>query len=215
MVPLARVVGAPHDRPLREIIATGSASGHRRVPLYEGNISNISAVAVWSPWDEADPGFLERATEQVTVEPHYVSPIQRLDELLPILLWRSDRMAVAVDEFGTAVGIVTLEDLMGILLGDVVRGMHLGARDVRGRINLERPDEDVLDLDASAPLGLVAELLDIDLPEREFHTVAGFMASRLRRIPRVGDAIDEEGFRFSVIEGTARAASRVRIERSD
>jgi CBS domain containing-hemolysin-like protein len=215
MVPLARVLGAPRHQSLPDIVQTGLQRGHRRIPLYEGNISNITAIALWTVWDELDSDFASRDAEEFMVDPHYVTPIQRLDELLSILLWRTDHMAIAVDEFGTAVGIVTLEDLMGILLGDVIKGVHLGPRDVQGRVNIERLGDDVLRLDASAPLGLVAEILDIDLPEREFHTVAGFVASRLRRIPAVGDAIEEQGYRITVTEGTSRAAGRVQIERID
>jgi CBS domain containing-hemolysin-like protein len=67
-------------------------------------------------------------------------------------------------------------------------------------------------MDASTPLAEIGELLDIGLPTREFHTVGGLMTSRLRRIPAVGDILEESGYRFTVVEATSRAPTRIRVE---
>ncbi len=212
MIPLAQVVGAPASHSVAELREIGRASGHRRIPLYEGNISNIVSIAAWTVWDEADPDFEQRSVEELTAPPHFASIIQRLDELLPVLLSRPDRTVVAVDEFGTATGLVTLEDLMTILLGDVARGAHLGPQAEPGVIPIEQDGTDVFVFDARAPLAEVGELLDVELPAREFHTVGGLLTSRLRRIPAVGDSLVESGQRFTVLEATSRAATRVRVE---
>ncbi|NIW23833.1 MAG: hypothetical protein GWN29_04300, partial [Gammaproteobacteria bacterium] len=63
----------------------GTNAGHRRIPLYDGNMSNIVAIASWTIWDEIDPEFAERKASDFTVPAHFASSIQRLDELLPIL----------------------------------------------------------------------------------------------------------------------------------
>lgn len=212
MIPLAQVVGAPVSHSLAELHALGRSSGFRRIPLYEGNISNIVGIAAWTVWDEAAPDFEQRSIEELTAPPVFASTIQRLDELLPVLLSRPDRMIVAVDEFGTATGLVTLEDLMAILLGDVARGAHLGPQGEAGGIPLEHEGGDVYVFDARARLAEVGELLDVELPAREFHTLGGLLTSRLRRIPVVGDWLVESGQKFTVVEATSRAAIRVRVE---
>ena len=212
MIPLAQVTGAPVSHSMAELRAIGQASGHRRIPLYEGNITNIVSIAAWTVWDEAAPDFDTRSVEELTAPPHFASIIQRLDELLPVLLSRPDRMVVAVDEFGTATGLVTLEDLMTILLGDVARGAHFGPQAEAGGIPMEEEGDDVFVFDARARLAEVGELLDVELPAREFHTVGGLLTSRLRRIPAVGDSLVESGQKFTVLEATSRAATRVRVE---
>jgi CBS domain containing-hemolysin-like protein len=212
MIPLAKVVGAPHAVAMQDLAALARATGHRRIPLYDGNISDIVAIATWTIWDEIEPGFSEKDPAELTIDPHFASSLQRLDELLPVLLARTDHMAVAVDEFGTAIGIVTVEDLMTILLGNVARGVH-PRQD--GKTPLEGIGEqigDALLLDAGTPLAEISELLDIGLPTREFHTVGGLLTSRLRRIPAVGDRLDEAGYRFTVVEASSRAPTRIRIE---
>jgi putative hemolysin len=212
MIPLAKVIGAPSSVTMAHLAALGHETGHRRIPLYDGNISNIVAIASWAIWDEFDAQFADRNPAEFTNPPHFASSIQRLDELLPVLLSRADHMAVAVDEFGTAIGIVTVQDLTAILLGNVARRSHARAGGGVEESTAEEPGDDALLLDAGTPLAEIGELLDIDLPTREFHTVGGLLTSRLRRIPAIGDTIEEGGYRFTVVDATSRAASRIRVE---
>jgi len=212
MVPLARCTGASIAATTQELLEISHKLGDRRIPIYEGNISNIVGIATWTIWDELSPGFENSTPRDLTIPPHFASSIQQLDELLPILLARTDHMAVVVDEFGSATGIVTVEDLMAILLGDVARAARPRPAGWKQSSPIEEQDDDELLIKADAPLVRIEELLDIGLPTREFHTVGGLMMSRLRRIPALGDTIDEAGYRFTVIDATERAPTRIRIE---
>ncbi len=213
MIPLAKVVGASSSGTMAELAATSRESGHRRIPLFEGNISNIVSIASWTIWDELDPDFAQRSPAELAHPAYFASSIQRLDELLPVLLSRPDHMAVAVDEFGTATGIVTVEDLMTILLGSVARRSHSQLGKPAEESAAEKHDDDqALLLDAGTPLAEMGELLDIDLPTREFHTLGGLLTSRLRRIPTVGDTLEEAGYRFTVVAATSRAPTRIKVE---
>jgi CBS domain containing-hemolysin-like protein len=212
MVPLARVTGAASQSSLKKLLAASRPSGHRRIPLFEGNISNITGIAVWSIWDELEPDFINRKVADFRVQPHFTSPIERLDDLMPVLLARKDRMAVVVDEFGSAAGIVTVEDLMMILLGEVARGVHLGPGGWGQPPEITRLGQGVILMDAQARLADTAELLDLELPAGEFHTLGGFLTGHLGRIPGKGDTVEAFGYRFIVEEGSSRAPSRIRIE---
>jgi putative hemolysin len=212
MVPLARVTGAPLKTTMRKLQTLSRRTGHRRIPLFEGNISNITRIASWSIWDELEPEFITHKVKAYSLKPHFTSPIERLDDLMPVLMARRDKMAVVVDEFGSAAGIVTVEDLMMMLLGDVAKGVHLGPGGWGEPLRVSRLDDDVIIMDAQARLPDAAELLDIELPTREFHTLGGFLTSHIGRIPIAGDSVEEFGYRFTVIEGTARAPEKIRIE---
>ena len=212
MIPLAKVIGAPSTVAMSELAKLSRDTGHRRIPLYDGNISNIVAIACWTIFDELEPGFADKSVAEFTIDAHFASSIQRLDELLPILLNRSDHMAIAVDEFGTAVGIVTVDDLTTLLLGTAARRAYPRHRRQQQTAIEEQQEGDEILLDASTPLAEIGELLDIGLPTREFHTVGGLLTSRLRRIPAVGDTLDEAGYRFTVVEATNRAPLRIRVE---
>jgi len=212
MVPLARVHGVPSTAGIEELMAISRASGHRRIPVFEGNLSNIVGIANWSVWEELEPEFGDRDLSDLRVDAHFISTIQRLDELLPVLMERGDHMVVAVDEYGTAQGVVTLEDLMEILLGDVADVLHLGPPVKSSDKPIRTQQGGVYLMDGRARLAEVSEMLDIDLPTREFHSLAGLLTNRLRRIPQKGDVIDFSGYRFSVDAATSRAATVIRIE---
>jgi len=212
MVPLARVTGAPLHSSMKKLLAISRRTGHRRIPLFEGNSSNITEIAAWTIWDELDPGFATSRLRDHSLKPYFASPVQRLDELMPVLLARKDKMAIVVDEFGSAAGIVTVEDLMMILLGDVARGVHLGPGGWGSSPEVSRLADNVVVMDAQARLLEAAELLDLDLPTRDYHTLAGFLTSNLGRIPAEGDAVEAYGYRFTVVEGSTRAPHRIRIE---
>lgn len=212
MIPLAQVVGAPKSISMAKLFELSQTKGHRRIPLYEDNISNIVAIANWSIWEELSLTFLKTKVSKLGADAHFASAIQRLDELLPVLISRSDHMAVAVDEFGTAVGIVTLEDLMTILLGDVSKRLHMGPSNSETTDQIRKQKNGVYLMDGHTRLAEVAELLDIELPTREFHSIGGLLTSRLRRIPAIKDTLEESGYRFTVIEATQRAPTLIRIE---
>ena len=212
MVPLAQVVGVGSKTSTKEVLKLGRSSGHRRIPVYQGNLSNITAIANWTIWEELDPKTTKRKLEEVCIAPYFVSTLNKIDELLPIIVARRDHMAVAVDEFGTAVGIISLEDVMRILLGDVAQQLNLNHHKLDKDSPIHRIGEDKYVLEGHTRLAVVEELLDIDLPTREFHSVAGLLTSSLRKIPVVGDSIEVSGYRFSVLEATQRTATKIGVE---
>ena len=101
---------------------------------------------------------------------------------------------------------------MTILLGKAAQGGHPVQEGGRQPTIVEEQEGEVLIMEASTPLAEIGELLDIGLPTREFHSVGGLITSRLRRIPETGDTLDEAGYRFTVIEATSRAPTRIRVE---
>ena len=212
MVPLAQVVGAESTVSANEVLALGRTSRHRRIPVYEGNLSNITAIANWTIWEELDSKIAKRPLAQLCIAPYFVSTLNKIDELLSIILSRRDHMAVAVDEFGTAVGIISLEDIMRVLLGDVAEQLNLTHRKPGSSSPIQTIGEDKYVLDGHTRLAVLEELLDIELPTREFHSVGGLLTSSLRKIPVVGDSVEVSGFRFTVLEATQRTATKIGVE---
>ncbi len=212
MIPLAQVVGADAKAKTREVLKLSRASGHRRIPVFEGNLSNITAIAHWTIWEELDGKLLKRPLRELCISPYFVSTLHKIDELLPIIVARRDNMAVAVDEFGTAVGIISLEDIMRVLLGDVAQQINLTHRKKGNGNPVQSIGNNKYVLEGNTRLAVVEELLDIELPTREFHSVAGLLTSNLRKIPVVGDSIEVNGYRFTVLEATKRAATKIGAE---
>jgi putative hemolysin len=114
-------------------------------------------------------------------------------------------MAIILDEYGGTDGIVTLEDLIEELIGDIE-----DEYDPRGRPN-RRLDDGSIELDGLLHRDDINELTGIELPDGRFNTLAGFVVDRLGRAPEVGDSIPALRHRFTITELDGHRASRVRV----
>ena len=143
----------------------------------------------------------------------YVSPLQNIDELLPELRARKDHMAIVVDEFGSAIGMITMEDIIEEVVGEIRVGYDYDEYRPRRKRDHEEIEEGVFVVDSRVSIADINELLDTELQATEFHTVGGFVEARLRHIPKVGESVVEAGWRFRVEETTERAIIKLRVER--
>jgi CBS domain containing-hemolysin-like protein len=141
-----------------------------------------------------------------------VSTYQTFDKLLPILRNREDHMAIVVDEFGSAVGMITMEDILEEVVGEIDVGYDFEEYLPRRRRIFEMLDEETYLMDARLPISEVNEVLGASLPIGESHTIGGLMMARLRHIPAEGESITESGFRFSVAEASDRAVLKLQVE---
>jgi CBS domain containing-hemolysin-like protein len=154
----------------------------------------------------------DRPLDELICRPLYVSAAQPIDALLPQLRERDDHMAIVVDEFGSAVGMITIEDIFEEVVGDFNIGYDFDEYRPRRKHHIDQVDEDIYRMDARVPISELNELLQLDLPSVEFHTVGGLIEARLRRIPAPNDSIVENGWRFTVLESNERAILKLRVE---
>jgi len=129
---------------------------------------------------------------------------------LPLLRKRDDHMAVVVDEFGSAIGMITMEDIIEEVVGEIDVGYDFDEYSPKKRHQIEEVEADVYVMDARIPISEAAEVLGVHLSDRDAHTVGGFVTARLRRIPKVGESIEESGFHILVEEASERAPLRLR-----
>ena len=149
--------------------------------------------------------------EDLTKPALYVSPRQTIDQLLPLLRKRDDHMAVVVDEFGSAIGMITMEDIIEEVVGEIDVGYDFDEYSPKKRHQLEEVEPHVYVMDARIPISEVVEVLGVHLSDRDAHTVGGLVTTRLRRIPKVGDSIEEGGFVFVIEEANDRAPLLLRV----
>jgi putative hemolysin len=213
MIPLADVVGLNEARPMKEAVRLVMKYGFNRLPLYRGNMTNIKGVLTLSSWDLMQPDILEEPTSDYVSSVLYLSPRQTIDEALPKLQAREDHMAVVVDEFGSAVGILTMEDVFEEVVGEIDVGYDFDEYHPKQRTYIEHETGDSHLMSGRTPISEINDILYVQLPVEEAHTIGGLITSRLRHIPRVGDSIFEEGHKISVLEADERSVIKVRVER--
>jgi CBS domain containing-hemolysin-like protein len=212
MIPVAEMTAINRNRDTRNAITLVRRRGYNRLPVYTGNISNIVGVVTLTTWDLMDPELPGRPLEELIKPVHYVSPYQTIDQLLPILRTREDHMAIVVDEFGSAVGMITMEDILEEVVGEINVGYDFEEYLPRRKRNFELLDEETYLMDARLPISEVNEVLGASLPAVESHTIGGLLMARLRHIPGEGEFIVESGYRFTVTEATERAVVKLRVE---
>lgn len=213
MIPLADVVGLNETRTMKEAVRLVMKYGFNRLPVYRGNITNIKSILTLSSWDLMDPDIMEKPISNFTSSVLFLSPKQTIDLALPQLRAREDHMAVVVDEFGSAVGILTMEDVFEEVVGEIDVGYDFDEYHPKQRIYIEHESEDSHLMSGRMPISEVNDILYAKFPVEEAHTIGGLIISRLRHIPSVGDHVVEQGHRLSVLEADERSVIKVRVER--
>lgn len=212
MIPVAEMTAISENRNTPDAIVLVRRRGYNRLPVYRENISDIVGIVTLTTWDLMDPELLKKPLEEFIQPAHYVSPYQTIDGLLPILRDREDHMAIVVDEFGSAVGMITMEDILEEVVGEIDVGYDFEEYLPRRKRAYEIVDDETYLMDARLPISEVADILEISMSGAESHTIGGLLMARLRRIPIEGDSIIEQGFRFTVDQATDRAIVRIKVE---
>jgi CBS domain containing-hemolysin-like protein len=213
MIPLADVVGFNKTRDMKEAIRIVIKHGFNRLPVYHGNITNVKGMLTLSTWDLMEMDLENKPITDYISPTLYLSPKQTIDQALPQLQARDDHMAVVVDEYGSAIGILTMEDVFEEVVGEIDVGYDFEEYNPKGRFYIIHENEHSHILGGRMPISEVNDILYVKLPVEEAHTVGGFITSRLRTIPKVGDIVEEQGYRLSVLEADERTVIKIRIER--
>ncbi|RDH90399.1 MAG: hypothetical protein DIZ77_12775 [endosymbiont of Seepiophila jonesi] len=213
MIPLADVVGLNEARSMKETTRLVMKYGFNRLPVYRGNITNIKKILTLNSWDLMDPDIMEKSVADYMKPVLFLSPKQTIDRALPQLQAREDHMAVVVDEFGSAVGILTMEDVFEEVVGEIDVGYDFDEYHPKKRAYIEHENENSHLMSGRMPISEVNDTLYVHFPVEEAHTIGGLIISRLRHIPSQGDAIEEQGYRLSVLEADERSVIKVRVER--
>jgi putative hemolysin len=212
MIPISEVTAINHNRNIMRAIATVRRWGYNRLPVYKGNISNITGIATLTTWDLLDKSTTLKTLDDLTKPAHYVLQLQTIDELLPILRQREDHMAVVVDEYGSATGIITMEDIVEEVVGDIDVGYDFEEYLPRRKRAIETLEDNSYLVDSRLSVSEVNDLLEINLNTKASYTIGGLVMNELGHIPDYGESIVDQGYKFSVQERTDKAILKLKIE---
>ncbi len=210
LVPRTEVIGVPADATVGDLRRIARESGLSRFPVYGEDLDDIAGVV-----DVRDvfriPCSQRDATPvtEIMTEALFVPESRELDDVYQDLKRSGSRLAVVVDEHGGTAGIITREDLLEEIVGDIADEYDdpIGLTVVRRSGSYE--------LEGSLHTDEVDELLGVEIPEGPYETLAGFLLERLGHIPSVGEATEWAGWRFTVAEMDGRRIARVRIAQSE
>jgi CBS domain containing-hemolysin-like protein len=212
MIPIAEATLIGRSETAKVAIDPVRRHGYNRLSVYENSTSNITGIVTLTTWDLMDRSLVEQPLDSLIKPALYVSSFQTIDQLLPMLRQRKDHMAIVVDEFGTAVGMITMEDIVEEVVGEIDVGYDFEEYLPKRKRVYERLADEVYLMDSRLPISEANEILRTLLPTTEFHTVGGLVLARLRHIPKEGEFIVEDGYRFTVVEASDRSIVKLRVE---
>lgn len=211
MVPRIDVIALDVHAPLSEAMDKLVESGFSRVPVYEETVDNIigllyakDLISLWRAGKDHGESL-----RSVLRDAYYVPEAKKADELLTELQSRRVHMAIVVDEYGGVAGVVTLEDIIEEIFGEIqdeydeneellYQIQEDGSYLFRGRVDLDDFNE----------------LMDANLPVDEADTLGGFLYMRFGHVPTTGEKVEEQGLRLTVEQVSSRRIRRVRAQRN-
>jgi putative hemolysin len=208
MVPRPEVVAVSIDLPPEDALAALVDSPFTRYPAYRGSLDEIVGILHVRDLFSAlhDRGIAQVDLEELVRPPFVVPETKDLAALLADFRRTKQHLAIVVDEYGATEGIVTLEDLLEEIVGEIEDEYDLPDESV------ERLDERTIRVGGTFPIDDFNEQFGTELPAEDYHTIAGFVFGQLGRAPERGDEIDYDGIRFHVLEVEGTRIERLQAE---
>jgi len=211
MTPRTDIFALPAETPWEQAVPQIVQAGHTRVPVYDGDLDNIIGILYAKDLLAHVGKDKPPALREVVRKPFFVPETKLLDDLLREFKARKVHLAVVLDEYGGTAGLVTIEDVVEEIVGEITDEYDRAAP-----VMVQRLDEKTLEVDGRFHVDDLADLLGLDIPEDvDYDTVAGLVFSELGYIPPVGETLRAYGAAFAVLAADERKITKVRVHLLD
>ena len=210
MVPRVDIVAAELGMSVSELAALMTEGGHSRVPVYRDDLDHIVGIAYsrdllrrYVASDDGGP----LSIESVIRPPMFIPESKTLEELLGEFKDRRVQMAIVVDEYGGVSGLVTIEDLLEEIVGEIEDEFDVGESGIQRIANGD------FVMDARVNVAELDDLFDVAVEGEGFDTLGGFVYQRLGKIPSQGDVVEYDGLRIEVLSTAGRRLKNLHVTR--
>jgi CBS domain containing-hemolysin-like protein len=208
MVPRPDIVAAPIESGATHVLDLMLRHGYSRIPVYRNTIDEIEGVVYAKDLlRHLHAGKPEVPLDTIMREPYFVPETKKVSELLREMQQKRVHITIVLDEYGSVVGLATIEDLLEELVGEIADEYD------REEPQIEPVDEDTFRVNGRLSIDDVNELLDVDLPHDEWDTVAGLMYGLLGSVPTQGETVTYDHLTFVAEKVQGRRIAKVLIKR--
>ena len=208
MIPRIDMVTLESDASVDEAVELAMQAGFSRIPVYGESIDDIIGVLYTKDMlKQLHEGHSSLPIRDLVRPAYFVPETKKLDDLLREMQQKHVHMVIVVDEYGSVAGLVTIEDLVEEIVGDIQDEYD------REEKLFERVDENTYIFDAKINIDEFNELMDMKLDDTDYETLGGFLYAQLDKIPNVGDTIEFNNVTFTVLSTRGRRITQVRVER--
>ena len=209
MTPRPDMVSLEAGTKLKDALTMMLRHGFSRMPVHEKNMDNVTGIAyakdIMRRLQNVRRGRKEPVIEDIARPALFVPESKKISELLREMQENKTHMAIVVDEYGDTAGLVTLEDLLEEIVGEITDEYD------RGEALVEPVDGSTLRVDGKLPIDELEELVDAELPDEEWDTVGGLLAGVLGRLPKRGDEVTVGGVVFRAEKMKGRRIAKVLV----
>jgi CBS domain containing-hemolysin-like protein len=212
MTPRTGIVAVEAGATLERVRDVMIESKYSRLPVYRDEIDNIEGVIyVRDLLKHWAAGELQLTAIEIARPTYFIPETKPIDELLPEMQKAKTPMAIVIDEYGGIAGLVTIEDIIEEIVGEIEDEDEPEPHEADADIVRESPNACIVR--GPVEIAKIERLFDRELAEDDFTTVAGLVINQLGHLPAVGERVEFRGMKFEVIEADERRVARVRIER--
>ncbi|MBS4536903.1 HlyC/CorC family transporter [Clostridium sp. D2Q-11] len=209
MVPRIDIIAISEDASMEMALEKITRNGHSRIPVYKENIDNIVGL-LYAKDVLPFIGYKQKDINETKIidimrQPYYVPETKKVNKLLRELQQHKVHMAIVLDEYGGTEGLVTIEDILEEIVGDILDEYD---NDID---MIEKIDETTYHIKAEVSLEDINELFNTDFPEDDFDSLGGYIFSTLGRVPKQGDTLEERGIKMVVKKVVNRRVKLVEI----
>ena len=212
MVPRLDIIAAEIGTPIAELSEQMVRGGHSRIPIYRGDLDHVEGIAYARDILQAlvRNGEASGVLVDTLIRPAlFIPEYKNLEELLNEFQNKRVHVAIVVDEYGGVSGLVTIEDLLEEIVGEIRDEFELSEPDMEPVVGM-----DEFMIDARVGLEQLNELLGVAIEGDGFDTVGGFVYQKLGKIPSPGDTVVYDGLRIEVVSTVGRRLKRLRVTRA-
>lgn len=209
MVPRTDMISCPVTATLAQLLEAIIASGHSRIPINEGTMDRIVGVVYAKDllryWG-VDPGSLNIA--DVMRAPYFIPETKNIEDLLKDFRTKRVHMAIVIDEYGGTSGLITIEDLLEEIVGDIQDEYD------KEEDWLIEEEKDIVLVDGRLNIVDLEEYFEIEIPRDKFDTVGGYLVNFCGHVPVVGEEVEDNGLLLTVVASDQRKIGKVRVRRT-
>ncbi len=206
MTPRPEIAAIEINSTMEELRKLFREKRYTRYLVYAGQLNNVEGIVSIRDLTELPPAEQSRVTLRSLLRPvPFVPETKRTAELLKELQQSTTQLAVVVDEYGSVAGLVTIEDLVEEIVGEIRDEVEPHARDIL------RESANTYLIAGQTELAQVTDQLNVAIEEGEYSTIAGFLLARLGHVPAPGEKVETDGLSFEVLEADPRTVLKVRL----
>ncbi|MFC1855633.1 hemolysin family protein [Thermodesulfobacteriota bacterium] len=206
MTPRTEIAALEKSSTIEDVLRIANTEKYSRIPIYEENIDNVVGILYLRDLLKYWGGKSESITiMDICRKPYFVPETKNIEELFKEFKQKKTHMAIVIDEYGGTAGIVTFEDILEEIVGDIQDEYDSDEEEIF------KVSENAFVVDARIDIDEFDDYFETELPREKYETLGGFICHLTGKVPEVGESVTFENFKFEISKGSERKIDKIKV----